>query len=78
MRYIFLGVGSILAILFMVQIKKGKRFASIVEGLDSSTFPLNQLYVVGLAWSSTKLFKLRSKRAADLRAQATLLLHIKR
>lgn len=73
MRYIFLGIGSILAILFMVQIKKGKRFASIVEGLDSSTFPLNQLYVVGFAWSSTKLFKLRSKRAADLRAQATLL-----
>lgn len=73
MRYIFLGIGSILAILFMVQIKKGKRFASIVEGLNSSTFPLNQLYVVGFAWSSTKLFKLRSKRAADLRAQATLL-----
>lgn len=73
MRYIFLGIGSILAILFMVQIKKGKRFASIVEGLDSSTFPLNQLYVVGFAWSSTKLFKLRSKRAADFRAQATLL-----
>lgn len=73
MRYILLGIGSILAILFMVQIKKGKRFASIVEGLDSSTFPLNQLYIVGFAWSATKLFKLRSKRAADLRAQATLL-----
>lgn len=73
MRYIFLGIGSILAILFMVQIKKGKRFAPIVENLDSSNFPLNQLYVVGFAWSSTKLFKLRSKQAADLRAQATLL-----
>lgn len=73
MRYIFLGIGSILAILFIVQIKKGERFASIVESLDSNTFPLNQLYVVGFAWSSTKLFKLRNKREAALRMQAALL-----
>jgi len=73
MRYIFIGIGSILAILFIIQIKKGKRFESIVENLDSNTFPLNQLYSVGFAWSSTKLFQLKGKRAADLRAQATLL-----
>lgn len=73
MRYIFVGVGSILAILFMIQMKNGKRFESIVESLDSNTFPLNQLYSVGFAWSSSKLFQLKGKRAADLRAQASLL-----
>lgn len=73
MRYIFIGIGSILAILFIIQIKKGKKFESIVENLDGNTFPLNQLYSVGFAWSSSKLFQLKGKRAADLRAQASLL-----
>lgn len=73
MRYIFIGIGSILAILFIIQIKKGKKFESIVENLDGNTFPLNQLYSVGFAWSSSKLFQLKGKRVADLRAQASLL-----
>lgn len=73
MRYIFIVIGSILAILFIIQIKKGKKFESIVENLDGNIFPLNQLYSVGFAWSSTKLFQLKGKRAATLRAQASLL-----
>lgn len=73
MRYIFIGIGSILAILFIIQIKKGKKFESIVENLDGNTFPLNQLYSVGFSWSSSKLFQLKGKRAAELRAQASLL-----
>ena len=73
MRYIFIGIGSILSILFIIQIKKGKQFESIVENLDGNDFPLNQLYSVGFAWSSIKLFQFKGKRAAELKAQASLL-----
>lgn len=73
MRYIFLGIGSILAILFIIQLISGKKYESMVENLDGSTFPLNSLYSVGFAWSSGKLFKLKGKRAADLQTQASLL-----
>ena len=59
MQFIFIGLGSVLAILFMIQMKKGKKFESIVENLDSNAYPLNSLYSVGFAWSSTKLFRLK-------------------
>lgn len=73
MRYVFLGIGTILAILFIRQLSKGKKYDSIVESLDENIFPLNQLYSVGFAWSSTKLFQLKGKVAANLRSQASIL-----
>ena len=36
MQFIFIGIGSVLAILFMIRMKKGKKFESIVENLDDS------------------------------------------
>ena len=73
MRWILLLIGSILAILFIIQINRGKKFESIVANLDSNVFPLNELYSVGFAWSSTKLFQLKGKKAMDLKTQAGLL-----
>lgn len=73
MQYIFIGFGTVLAILFMVQLSKGKKFDSAVENLDSNIFPLNALYGVGFVWSSTKIFQLKGKLAANLRAQSSLL-----
>lgn len=73
MQFIFIGIGSVLAILFMIQMKKGKKFESIVENLDGNVYPLNSLYSVGFAWSSTKLFPLKGKTASELKSQASLL-----
>lgn len=73
MRYIILGIGSILAILFMIQLIRGKKFEAIVENLDSSAFPLNELYSVGFMWSSSKLFAFKGKIAAELKVNASLL-----
>lgn len=73
MRYIFLGIGSILAVLFIIQLIRGKRYIAIVENLDSSVFPLNELYVAGFAWSSMKLLKLRGKMESNLKQHASLL-----
>lgn len=73
MRYTFLIIGTILAILFIIQLIRGEKFESMVENLDEDKFPLNGLYGAGFAWSSGKLFKLQGKRAADLYTQASLL-----
>lgn len=73
MQYIFIGMGSLLAILFMVQMRKGKKFEPLVENLDSNIYPFNALYIVGFAWSSTKLLRLKGKTALDLIQQASML-----
>ena len=73
MRYFYLGVGSVLAILFIIQLNRGKNFESIIENLDGNTFPLNGLYIAGFAWSSSKLFQLKGKLATDLKTHASLL-----
>ena len=73
MQFIFIGIGSVLAILFMIQLKKGKRFEHIIKNLDSNAYPLNSLYSVGFVWSSTKLFGLKGKIAYELKTQASLL-----
>lgn len=73
MRYIFLGIGSIFAILFIVQLMSGKKYEKLVENLDSNAFPLCELYGVGFVWSSTKLFRLKGKLFLELKTQASLL-----
>ncbi len=73
MRYFFVALGSILGVLFIVQLNRGKKFEPVVANLDSNIFPLNTLYVVGFAWSASKVFQLKGKMFAGLRAQAALL-----
>ena len=74
MRYILLVIGSVLAVLFILQLKKGKDFESLVENLDDNAYPLHELYSVGFAWShSTKLLEMKGKIASNLRTHATLL-----
>lgn len=71
-RYVFLGIGTFLAFLFLVKMVQGRKFDSLVKNLDGGDFPLHQLYGVGLSWSQG-LFKLKGKRAIDMRQQAALL-----
>lgn len=68
-----MAIGSILAILFIVQMKKGKQFEPYVENLDSNVYPLKDLYIVGFVWSTTKLFQLKGKKGSELKLQASML-----
>ncbi len=72
MRYILAAIGSVLAILFIIQISRGKKYESIVENLDPNAFPLNGLYGVGFAWNTTKLLKLKGQTEKKLKSQAAL------
>ncbi len=73
MRVILLGIGTFLAILFLIQIRRGSRYESVLEGLDGMEFPLCSLYMVGFAWSSSKPFLFRGKTAGRLKREAELL-----
>lgn len=73
MRYFLLGIGTLLAVLFILRLRQGESLGELVDHLNGETYPLAPLYVVGFVWSSGKLFALRDKRAAELRMQASLL-----
>jgi tight adherence protein C len=73
MRVFCLALGSILALLFFIQLKIGSRFASYSESLEGNDFPLKSLYCVGFAWASFKPLALRGRTKETLLSQSKLL-----
>ncbi len=73
MRYMLMIIGTVLSVLFMIQLSRGKKFNYMVENLDNNAFPMYPLYVVGFQWSTGKLFRFSGKRAATLKEQASML-----
>lgn len=72
-RYIILAVGTILAVLFYVQLQRGEQYGQILKSLDEGQFPLKDLYVAGFAWSIAGPFHFQGKTAARLKREAALL-----
>lgn len=73
MQFVFVGIGSLLAIIFIIYLQSGKKFEYIVENLDGNVYPLSELYIVGFVWNSKKIFQLKGKIASNLKTQAALL-----
>lgn len=73
MQIMLVGIGTILAIVFIVQINKGKKYEQYVINLDSNVFPMAELYTVGFSWSNTKIFEFKGELASNLKKQSTLL-----
>lgn len=73
MRIVYLTLGSILMILFIVQCFKGKKHNNMIENLDSAEFPLKSIYTVGFALNEWKVFALRGKMREKLIDNAKLL-----
>lgn len=69
---IFLVLASLLTILFIIHLSKGKKYESLVANLDSSEYFLKNLYVVGFSLSNTKMFSLKGKLERDLKKNAKL------
>lgn len=68
-----MSMGSVLAVLFIIQMIHGKKYDEMVEPLDEGKYPLSSLYIVGLSWNASKWFMLRGKNKADLKLQASLI-----
>ena len=73
MRIVILLIGTVLAILFIIQLNRGKESAYLFENLDSAKFPLASLYPAGYAWSQSGPLKFKGNIAQELKSQAVLL-----
>ena len=72
MQYIFLVLGSVLGVLFIVFMYKGQKYDYMLDSLGGDAFPLKSIYTVGLVWQDTKIGKLRGKHGDKLRASTNL------
>lgn len=73
MRFLLMIIGTVLAVLFVIQMMKGKRYQSWVENLNGNEFPLCEMYGVGFAWSMMPLFSFKGKKAVQLKTHAGML-----
>ena len=53
-------IGTVLAVLFIVQARKGEKYEEMLAPLDEKEFPLKDLYGVGFAWMEKTLFSIYS------------------
>jgi len=72
-RIFSLSLGTLLTVLFLVQLKVGSKYSGYTEPLDADDFPLKNIYVVGFAWANIGLFSLRGKMKETLLSQAKLI-----
>ncbi len=77
MRLFYMLLGSIMTIVFLIQMLHGKKYAYMVENLESGDYPLKNLYGVGFSWGEKKLLSLKGKIREKLIGQAKLLYDVK-
>lgn len=73
MRIVFMLVGTILSILYIVLLKKGEVYISYVENLDEEKFPMSELYVTGFVLMENPILSLKGNLGKNLKTQASLL-----
>lgn len=73
MRLVELVSATILLILFIIKLIKGRKYEEYTKQLTGNDYPLSELYTVGYAWNDSKLFCLRGRFKLTLIKQARLL-----
>lgn len=73
MNFVFLILGTVLSILFVVLMIKGKRYDEMLEPLEMDIFPLKSIYSAGLALTNTTFAKMQGKIADSLRKDSGLI-----
>lgn len=72
MGYVFLVLGTILTLVFIVFLLKGAKYEYMLESLSGDDFPLKTIYVAGLAMQDVKLFRLRGAIGNKIRKDTAL------
>lgn len=72
MSLVFLILGTILSLLFIIMLFKGSKNDYMLESLSGDAFPLKMIYTVGLAWQDLSIGKLRGDMADQLRNSSSL------
>ena len=73
MRLVSLILGSVLLVLLIIKMSKGKKFDGSLEALEDADFPLKAFYGIGFSWNEGKLLNLKGKIRHTLVNQAKLL-----
>ena len=73
MRSIAMILGTILAILFLIQLFRGQKYEELVEGLEEKDFPLKDIYTVGFCWAELPPLRLRGVLFERLEQNAKVL-----
>lgn len=73
MSWVFLLIGTIMVIVFLVLMFKGQKYDYMLEGIEGDTYPFKFLYSVGLALQDYKIVHLKGKVGEKLRSYSTLL-----
>lgn len=70
---ILLIISTVMTVLLILGLVKGKKYTYMVENLDPSKYFLKDLYIVGFYLNETKIFRLRGKMEMSLKTQAKLI-----
>ncbi len=73
MQYGMMLIGTVLAILFALQMFRGRQYNMLVEGLEDKAFPLKSIYIVGFSWMSIPFLSLRGMLREELKKQSSLI-----
>lgn len=73
MRYVLFVLGTILAVLFLIRLKQGAKYESLIINLSEEQYPMHELYGVGFAWNNSKFFHLSGKPSEYLKQNVTLM-----
>ena len=73
MSLVFLIIGTVLSVLFVIMLFKGSSEDYMLESLSGDAFPLKSIYSVGLAWQKIKLASLKGGVGDKLRNNTSLL-----
>lgn len=73
MKIVFLILGTILSISFIILLFKGEKYDDMLEPLEGDAFPFKTIYSVGLALQNTKFGKLQGNIGDKLRKDTMLI-----
>ena len=73
LNYVLMGIGTVLALLFIVFLFRGARYDDMLAVLEGDEFPLKAIYSVGLGLQDVKAAALGGERGDKLRSDAALL-----
>lgn len=73
MNIVFLILGTICSVLFVVLLMYGSRYDDMLAPLEMDIFPLKSIYSVGLTLSNKSILKMKGKLADNLRKSSGLI-----
>jgi hypothetical protein len=73
MQYGMMLIGTVLIVLFVLQMMRGQQYEEWIEGLNDKEYPIKAIYVVGFSWMNVPMFALKGRMKEELKKQSGLI-----